>query len=80
MALARFRTFSQSPDDPLRDVTDIQGQMNRLLDSFWGRPSPLAGLARAWAPAVDMYESKDELVIAAELPGLIHPGSAAAAA
>jgi len=27
-----------------------------------------------------MYESKDELVIAAELPGLIHPGSAAAAA
>ena len=54
--------------------------MNRLLDSCWGRPSPLAGLARAWAPAVDMYESKDELVIAAELPGLIHPGSAAAAA
>jgi HSP20 family protein len=72
MALARFRTFSQSPDDPFRDVTDIQGQMNRLFDSFLGRPSPVAGLERTWAPAVDMYESKDELVIAAELPGLIH--------
>lgn len=70
MALVRFRPFSQSPDDPFRDVTDIQGQMNRLFDSLLGRPSPMAGLERMWAPAVDVYETEDELVIAAELPGL----------
>lgn len=70
MALVRFRPFSQSMDDPFRDMTDIQGQMNRLFDNLLGRSSSVAGLERMWAPAVDMYETKDELVIAAELPGL----------
>lgn len=67
MALVRFRPFS---DDPFREVTDMQGQMNRLFDNLLGRPSPVAGMERMWAPPVDVYETKDELVIAAEVPGL----------
>lgn len=70
MAIVRFRPFSQSMDDPFREVTDMQGQMNRLFDNLLGRPSPMAGMERMWAPAVDMYETRDELVISAELPGL----------
>lgn len=70
MAIVRFRPFSQSMDDPFREVTDMQGQMNRLFDNLLGRPSPMAGMERMWAPAVDMYETSDELVIAAEVPGL----------
>jgi HSP20 family protein len=70
MAIVRFRPFSQSMEDPFRDVTDMQGQMNRLFDNLLGRPSPMAGMERLWAPAVDMYETRDELVMAAELPGL----------
>jgi len=72
MALVRFRPFS-SAVDPFSGLSDIRSEMNRLFDGFFGRPSQVGqvgGMERVWAPAVDMYETKDELVITAELPGL----------
>jgi HSP20 family protein len=68
MALVRFRPFTQTLD-PTRDVGDIQSEMNRLFDSFFGRPSQV-GVERAWAPAVDLFETPEELVVSADLPGL----------
>jgi HSP20 family protein len=67
MALIRFRPFSQALD-PSRDVMDIQTQMNRLFDNFFGQPSQLT--ERAWTPPADMYETKNEVVVAVELPGV----------
>jgi HSP20 family protein len=70
MALVRFRPFGQAVD-PFRDLGDIQSEMNRLFDGFFGRPGgQSSGMERVWAPAVDVYETKDELVVNAELPGL----------
>jgi HSP20 family protein len=69
MALIRFRSFPQALDSS-RDLTDIQTQMNRLFDNVLGQPSPSAMMERAWAPPVDMYETKNEIVLAVELPGL----------
>jgi HSP20 family protein len=69
MALIRFRPFSQTLD-PSRDLTDIQAQMNRLFDNFLGQPVPSGSTERVWAPAVDMYETKNEVLVSAELPGL----------
>ena len=69
MALVRFRPIGTAVD-PFRDVSDIQSEVNRLFDSFFGRPSQVGAMERVWAPAVDMYETKDELVVVAELPGL----------
>jgi len=69
MTLIRFRPFSQAPD-PSRDLTDIETQMNRLFDNFLGEPSVSGLMARAWAPAVDMYETKNEVVVSVELPGI----------
>ena len=73
MALIRFRSFPQ-PLDSSRDLTDIQSQMNRLFDNVLGQPSPSAMMERAWAPPVDMYETKNEIVLAVELPGLNEKG------
>lgn len=69
MALIRFRPFPQALD-PSRDVTDIQTQMNRLFDNFFGQPSQPGMMERAWTPPVDMYETKNEVVVAVELPGV----------
>lgn len=47
--------------------------MNRLFDNFFGRPAGLGVVERVWAPAMDMYdmyETKDDLVVTFELPGV----------
>jgi len=45
--------------------------VNRLFDTFLGRPVAVAAPAtRSWLPAVDMHETKDELVLTVEVPGV----------
>ena len=55
--------------DPFRD---IQHEMNRVFDRFWGRPPATAPETdqRAWVPIVDMYETNDDLILNVELPGV----------
>jgi HSP20 family protein len=67
MALIRFRPFTQ---DLSRDVHDMQTQMNRLFDGFLGQPSASGMAENVWAPIADMYETKNEVVVIVELPGL----------
>jgi HSP20 family molecular chaperone IbpA len=68
MALLRFRPFSQ---DLSRDVTDIQTQMNRPFDNFLGQPTSSGTPEHVlWAPVADMYETRNEVEVTAELPGL----------
>jgi HSP20 family protein len=43
-------------------------EMNRMFEGFFGRSMP--GIERAWSPAVDMFETKDDLVVTVELPGM----------
>jgi len=40
--------------------------MDQILDTFFGR----APAEVAWSPAVDVYETKDDIVVKAELPGV----------
>jgi HSP20 family protein len=73
MAIERWRPLGSFDRwDPPRGVSDIQGEVNRLFDSFFGRPSAVAtgsGL-RMWAPVLDMHETKDDVVLNFELPGI----------
>jgi HSP20 family protein len=55
--------------DQSRGLT-LQGQVNRLFeDNFTRDRSGRADLA-TWAPAVDIYETENELVVKADLPDL----------
>ncbi len=69
MAIERWRPFvSVERWDPFRNMSDMQGEVNRLFDSFLGRPA--ASVPRTWAPVLDIHETKDELVLNFELPGV----------
>ena len=51
-------------------LTDIQQEMNRLFDSFFGSPAMMTTGDRFWVPLVDMYETKDDLHVTFEVPGV----------
>ena len=49
----------------------IRREMDRLWDSFLeGRPMRRAGDSGEWLPSIDVSETKGDLVIKAELPGM----------
>lgn len=57
--------------DPLRDLLSIQDRMNRLFEQTLSRSRVVEGIAAStWAPAVDIYETPERIVLKAELPGL----------
>ena len=67
--MERWRQFGTV--DRFGNLVDIQGEVNRLFDNFLGRPAPAGAPAgRTWLPAVDMHETKDDLVLKVELPGV----------
>jgi HSP20 family protein len=70
MAIDRWRPFGTLMDrSPFHD---IQSEMNRLFDTFLGRPTaagPETG-SRVWMPLLDMYETNDDLILNFELPGV----------
>ena len=58
--------------DPFRELTGMQAEINRAFDSYFG---PRTGVAeRTWAPPIDVYETRDDLVVAVELPGVREKG------
>ena len=58
--------------DPFRNASDVQGEVNRLFDTFFGRPTAGGNgpSPRMWVPVLDMHETKDDLILSFELPGV----------
>jgi HSP20 family protein len=53
--------------EPFRGLSTLQDQFNRLFnESFRNQPEESA--LTTWAPAVDIYETPNELVVKADLP------------
>ena len=55
--------------DQSRGLT-LQDQVNRLFDDSFTRDRSSQSDLATWAPAVDIYETENELVVKAELPDL----------
>ena len=62
MALVRW--------EPVRELTSLQTEMNRLFNAAFDAPTGGNGGARRWTPAMDLLETDDAFVIRADLPGL----------
>lgn len=59
--------------DPFRDLVSLQDKMNELFDESLGHSR--AGttdklISGMWNPAVDIYETDDQVVLKVEVPGL----------
>jgi len=55
--------------DPFHNLSTLQEQVNRLFESNFPTRKDSAALT-AWAPAVDIYETENELVLKADLPDI----------
>ena len=53
--------------DPFHNLSSLQEQVNRLFEGSLPRRSDQSALT-TWAPAVDIYETENELVLKADLP------------
>src|SRR5688500_11103760 len=59
--------------EPAREMMTLREAMDRLFDDAFTRPLGLAGNGNGngWAsPAVDMYQTDNEVVVKASLPGI----------
>jgi HSP20 family protein len=78
MAGKEKETKAVAPWRPFMDLTRWEREMDRMMDEYFGRRT------RPWwpqrwfggedmevtAPAVDMFEEKDDIVVKAEIPGM----------
>ena len=55
---------------PVEQLSTLREEINRLFDSPFGDLTRRMELFSGWAPALDLYEDKDNLIVKAELPGM----------
>ena len=62
MALVRW--------EPFRELAALQNEMGRWMSQFSGGVAPGNGQSSTWLPALDVWETEDELVLSFDLPGI----------
>lgn len=69
MAIVKWDPLSCGP---FRELSAMQNRMNRLFKDALGRTKAIKEEVEGgvWTPPVDIYETAEDLVIKAELPGL----------
>ena len=58
------------PWKPFGQLSTLRGEMDNLWNQFFNR-APFPGyVTQEWLPTVDVSETKDKLIVKAELPGV----------
>jgi HSP20 family protein len=55
--------------EPFRELAALQNEMGRWMSHLAGAPAD-NGHSSTWLPAVDVWETEDELVLSFDLPGI----------
>jgi HSP20 family protein len=56
--------------EPLRELSSLQTEMNRLFSAAFEGGAQGTAAARRWAPAMDLLETDEHFVLRADLPGV----------
>lgn len=57
--------------NPADEVLSLRQAMDRLFEDSFVNPAGWTTLARGqWAPAIDMWETPDDIVVSAAMPGI----------
>jgi HSP20 family protein len=59
--------------EPFRELAALQNEMGRFMNQMWGSQPTGAGTGNggtAWLPALDAWETDEEIVLALDLPGI----------
>jgi len=54
--------------EPIRDMMTLREAMDQLFDDAFTRPRGISGVSLS--PAIDLYQTADDVVVKASLPGL----------
>jgi len=56
--------------EPFREIATLQNEMSRLMNTVTGLGNGNGESERSWVPAVDVWETENEVVYAFDLPGI----------
>lgn len=70
MKLIRWQRPDLGTWDSLSHLTNLREEINRLFDLPYGGDNGRESEFFGWAPPMDLYEDKNNLVVRAELPGM----------
>ena len=55
--------------EPIRELASMQNDMSRLMNAFFSSDTN-GPQTRSWVPAVDVWETENEVVYAFDIPGI----------